>query len=388
MRIALCADGRSPHAQRWANGLAERGLGVELVWAKDDLVVADLDGLHPSISHHVHVTRSAQLRPWRGPVVSRRARQLGRDLRPDLVHGFYLATHGWTARALGVRPLVLSALGTDVLRLRRGGTDGLAHRIADAYSVRLTRAAVAAADLVLADSTAIADAVRASVPETPTEIVRFGVELTQPSPASRGRWRRRLDIDDGSFVLLSSRLVQPRYNIDAIIRALPAIASALPRSVLVLKELPRFSDPDYRRRCFALADELGVSERVRTVGELDRSELLELYGAADVYLSVPETDGTAVSVLEAMAAGVAVVATDAPGIDPEILRSDETALLVPAEGEALASAVVSLALDDARRQRLVARAREVVRVHGDFDRELDRAVGIYERLVAEKRASA
>jgi glycosyltransferase involved in cell wall biosynthesis len=88
-----------------------------------------------------------------------------------------------------------------------------------------------------------------------------------------------------------------------------------------------------------------------------------------------------------MAAGVAIVATDAPGIDPDILRAGETALLVPpGDSAALASAVVALERDGELRGRLARRAGEIVRQHGDFDRELDRAVELYEELVASTRA--
>ena len=90
-----------------------------------------------------------------------------------------------------------------------------------------------------------------------------------------------------------------------------------------------------------------------------------------------------------MAAGVAIVATDASGLDPEILRNGETALLVPPkDSEALASAVVALHRDSELRARLARRAAEIVRVHGDFDRELDRAVELYEELVASGRRRA
>jgi glycosyltransferase involved in cell wall biosynthesis len=140
------------------------------------------------------------------------------------------------------------------------------------------------------------------------------------------------------------------------------------------------------RGCLRLADELGVREAVRTVGELERDELLDLTAAADVYVSVPDTDGTAVSVFEAMAAGVPVVASDAPGIDPEILRGGETALLVPVrDAEVLAAAVVRMARDRPLRQSLVESANETVRQHGDFERELDRAVSLYEKLAAARR---
>ena len=243
--------------------------------------------------------------------------------------------------------------------------------------------AVAGADVVFTDSVSLAAIVRQRVPGTETQIIRFGVE-TRPAPSGAGlAWRRRLEIADDAFVLLSSRLVRPNYNIDTIIRALPLIRSAIPHAVLVLKEVPRLSYPDYRRTCLDLAVELGVGDALRAVGELDRSELLELHAAADVYVSVPMTDGASVSVFEAMAAGVAVVASDVPGIDPTILRNNDTALLVPrCDPESLAAAVVAVASDASRRRTLVEHAREVVQLHGDFrPRALDRAVRLYDELV-------
>jgi glycosyltransferase involved in cell wall biosynthesis len=237
--------------------------------------------------------------------------------------------------------------------------------------------------VVLADSSAIADAVVRHVPGTNTRIVRFGVEIRPASSTARSDWRKRLQVDDDSFVALSSRVIQANYNIDTIIRAFAETHDRIPGSILVLKEYPPSSDADYRQLCFELIDELGIGDAVRTVGELEREELLDLHAVADVYLSVPSRDGTAVSVLEAMAAGVAIVATDAPGIDPAILRDGETALLVPPrDAGALASAVVALERDGELRARLARRAAEVVRLYGDFDREVDKAVELYEELAA------
>jgi len=386
MRIALCGDGRSPHSQRWANAVVERGHEVAFVWLREDIGGTDLTPFHASISHHAVVPRTSLGRAWRVPFAHLAARALGRRLGPDLVHGLYLSGYGWTAHALGARPLVLSALGSDVLDLDPGAGGSALRRAADAYRARRTRAAVTAADVVLTDSTALATAVRERVPGTDVRIVRFGVDVDRTAPTARPTWRRRLGIPDDAFVLLSSRLVRPHYNIDAVIRALPAVCRRLPHAVLVLKELPAFSDPVYRDACLQLIDELGLRDAVRVVGELGREELLDLYAAADVYVSVPKTDGTAVSVLEAMVAGAAVVASDAPGIDPEILRHGDTALLVGVgDVDALAEAIASVGADDARRRTLVERARRVVREHGDFERELDRAVLLYEALVSGKQ---
>jgi glycosyltransferase involved in cell wall biosynthesis len=382
MRVALCADGRSPHTYRWANAVADRGHKVVVVWESQDVVGADLTRYRNSIEHHTHVRPTPQRRPWMMPLAPVTANRLARALRADLVHGLYLSGYGWTAHALRVRPLVLSALGSDVLDLDRrtalsfpsGGT---------AYGVWRTRRAVAAADVVFADSAGIADAVVRHVPSANTRIVRFGVEIRPARPAARSEWRGRLHVGENDFVALSSRVIQANYNIDTIIRAFAEIRTQVPGSILVLKEYPPASDVDYRRACLKLIDELDLTDAVRTVGGLEPDELLDLHAAADVYLSVPSRDGTAVSVLEAMAAGAAVVATDAPGIDSEILCRNDTALLVPpGDVAALASAVVALARDGELRARLVGRAAEMVRVHGDFDRELDRAVELYEELAA------
>jgi glycosyltransferase involved in cell wall biosynthesis len=386
VRIALFGFGTWPHTQRWANAVADRGHEVVLVWDRREFGDEHLAAYRDSVVHHLHDPPSRD-RLTRLPLAGRNARRLGEQLRPDLVHALWLSLHGWTAQSTGVRPLVLSALGTDVLELEGmslGPTP--VDRVHAAYMARRTRSAVAAADVVLADSTTLAERVRAQVPSTRTEIVRFGVETTDVARGARREWRQRLDIPQDAFVLLSSRLVRPNYNIDTIIRALPLIRRDVPDATLVLKDMPRFSNPEYVRSCLGLAEELGVRSAIRVVGELEREELLELHAAADLYVSVPGTDGTAVSVLEAMAAGMPVVATDAPGIDPVILRAEESALLVPVrDAEALAAASVRLAHDDTLRSRLSENALEIVRLHGDFDRELDKAVLLYEQLVAAQR---
>lgn len=391
MRIALCADGRSPHTQRWANAVADRGHEVALIWLESEFASSDISNFCASITHHQVFDPANRRRLWNLPLAPLGARRLAAELKPDLVHGLYLSGYGWIARDFGVRPLVLSALGTDVLDLepRPSGGGTALDRLSARYVARRTRRAVASSDLVLTDSAPLADEVRRAVPTADVRIVRFGVEIREPSTDAGDRWRQRLAVDEDAFVLLSTRLVRPPYNIDTIVRALPAIRARCPGAVLVLKELPRYSDPDYRAMCLETASSLGVSDAVRVVGELERDELLGLYSMADVYVSVPNTDGTAVSVFEAMAAGAAVVATDAPGIDPTILRDGESALLVPVgEAETLAAAVVKLGADSALRRRLAERGRAVVRRYADFDREVDRAVGFYEELLARSSRRA
>jgi L-malate glycosyltransferase len=386
MRVALFGFGTWPHTQRWANAVADRGHEVVVVWDSREFDSGYLTNYRPGIDHMLHDPPGRD-RLSRLVLAEWHARRLGERLQPDVVHALWLSGHGWTAHASGVRPFVLSALGSDVIELE-GMYQGEAviDRLHSAYVARRTRSAVAAADVVLADSTTLADRVRQQVPHARTRIVRFGVETSDATRNGRPEWRKRFGIEHDAFVLLSSRLVRPNYNIDTILQALPIIRREVPNAMLVLKDMPRSSNPEYVRTCMEIAESLGIRESVLSVGELERSELLGLHAASDLYLSVPNTDGTAVSVLEAMAAGVPVVATDAPGIDPEILRQEESALLVPVRDvEALAAASVRLARDTGLRSSLSERARKIVRLHGDFDRELDKAVLLYEELLIARR---
>jgi hypothetical protein len=123
------------------------------------------------------------------------------------------------------------------------------------YRVWRTRRAVADADVVLADSPTIASAIHERVPGVETRIIRFGVEPGEPSPLARKEWRQRLGFSDEAFVIHSSRLLRPLYNIDTIVQAMPSIRRELPTAVLILKELPDQTDQDYKNRCLELAEE-------------------------------------------------------------------------------------------------------------------------------------
>jgi L-malate glycosyltransferase len=384
LRIALCADGRSPHTSRWANWFADRGHTVTVVWRPEQLEGTARDSYRPAVAHVPGEPAPIVGRPDRIRGARSRLRALGRRLDPDLVHGLFLQYHGWTARDLCRRPLVLSALGSDAMALGAPLPPGWKAALAERIARRRTIGDLRAADALLCDSEAIGARLRAAAPGVEPVLVRFGVERRSGTGNAGARWRERLGIEPDQPVVLSTRLVRPLYNIDVLVRAFAAVVAQVPRAVLVLKELERLGDPEYRRSCLELADRLGIAASTRVVGELPRDELLALYAAADVCVSIPSTDGMAVSVLEAMAAGVAVVAADSPGIDRRVLRHAESALLVPVgRHEPLAAAIVRVIADEGLGEKLRAEGRSVVAEVGDFDTELNLAEQLYRDLIVQ-----
>jgi phosphatidylinositol alpha-1,6-mannosyltransferase len=121
------------------------------------------------------------------------------------------------------------------------------------------------------------------------------------------------------------------------------------------------------------ARELGVADRVRFLTDVPDRDLPELYNAAEIYLGVSRlleqrVEGFGISLAEASACGVPVVAGRSGGI-PAAVRDGETGVLVDAECvEAVAEAVGALLDDPARRARLGAAGRRAVESHYNWDR--------------------
>ncbi len=134
----------------------------------------------------------------------------------------------------------------------------------------------------------------------------------------------------------------------------------------------------YRDRLAAQIDAAGLAGRVHLLGRRTRAEIADLLRQADVLAvpSVPTADGRRegipVVLMEAMASGVAVVASDLSGI-PELVTDGETGLLAPPrDAAALANALARLAADPALRRRLGEAGRERVLAEYDVERNAAR----------------
>lgn len=113
------------------------------------------------------------------------------------------------------------------------------------------------------------------------------------------------------------------------------------------------------QRMIRIAKELEVSDRIRVVGGVPKSEVPARLGEGDIFLNTTNVDNTPVSVLEAAACGLCVVSTDVGGI-PYLLDHEGSALLVPPDDpEAMAAAVRRLLTEPELAGRLSRGAREL-----------------------------
>lgn len=347
------------HLLRWRELAEQAGIATDLV---------SYDQRHADAVAHIEALPDDRVARLRALAHSaRRFRRIVHERSPDVVHAHWLTGPAWIAALAGSRPLVVTAWGSDALRWTP------ASRLARL----LARLVAARAAALTYDANSVRDALAASG-ATREQLVRIviGADDERFTPRPRdGELLDRLGAPRDRPVVLSGRGLDPVYRQDVVVRAFARLSPATNATLLVRAEA---GDP----RLVALraqADELGVGERLVTFDDVDDDELPRLLASVDAAVSVPESDGTSVLLLECLLCERPVLVSDLPANREWVPMS--TGWLVPVgDPDALASAIDSV-LADAPAAQLQARALALtVAERGSRKRQRDEMLALYERL--------
>ena len=201
-------------------------------------------------------------------------------------------------------------------------------------------------------------------------VVYNGIDPGQlPTPAARADARLSLGLSADALVVGTVARLDPVKDLTTLLEAFHVFSRAQPGAALVV-----IGDGPELERLESFAGELGLESRINFTGA--RNDVRRLLAGFDVYANTSTTEGVSVTILEAMASGLPVVAT-AVGGTPEVVVHEETGLLVPARKPALlADFLLRLAGDSHLCQKLGRAGRE--RLSRDFT--LEKMVGPYLRI--------
>ena len=277
--------------------------------------------------------------------VLRRLRRLVMAARADVVHAHNFSPAYYAAVALlGLRGPVLVATCHDM------GTRLVDPKLRLYYRFALTRTRlVAMVSRQVRDrylESGLVDAARAR-----TIINGIPVERFRASPERRRAARRALGVDEATPVIGCVGRLVPIKNHRLLLDAMPALVAAYPRLCLVLVGTGGLEHV-LREQVAAL----GLDGHVRFAGE--RGDVAALLPSFDIFALTSLSEGLSIALLEACAAGLAIVAT-AVGGNPQIITPEVTGLLVPSDDvDSLRRALADLLDDPARRARLGTAAAE------------------------------
>ncbi len=344
--LCLLGDATSPHIQRWAVEMRARGYRVSLVTARP----APMDGVEQKVLEPVR--RSAD---WLFRVGQ--ARRHVQALAPDIVHAHYITSYGYLAARCGRHPLVMTAWGSDLLVTPK--TNALV-RWLTGWSLRR-------ADLITGDSQSLIDAAKAYGPACPVQEIHWGVDLARFAPAP---WAGKTGLQ-----IVSLRSWEPNYHIDTIVEAVATLVARHPAAGVQLHLLGGGSMEAPLR---ALVAARGLADHVVFHGRLDDAGMARVLAQCKLSVSVPTSDATSVSVLESMACGLAVVASD---LDANRAWLDACLLVPPRDAVALASCLETLAADDARTQRHGQENARRIASDGDRAAQMDTMDRLYRQAM-------
>ena len=211
-------------------------------------------------------------------------------------------------------------------------------------------------------------------------IIPHGVDLAA-FPVDPPALVARRDERAGRLVIGFLARACPEKGLDQAIRALALLAGNYDVELLAAGATVD-AERIYLEGCLALAEELGVADRFQWLGQVDRGGKLALLRSIDLFVmpaTHPEAKG--LPVIEAMAAGVPVIAP-AEGTFPELLDGERAGILhAPREPEDLARAVAELAADGERAAAIGRHGHRLARSRHAADSMAAAHEALYERLV-------
>jgi glycosyltransferase involved in cell wall biosynthesis len=199
----------------------------------------------------------------------------------------------------------------------------------------------------------------------------------------REAFRRRMNIPQGSFLIGTVGEIKRQKGHEEFLRAAAIITRGKTSAHFIIAGADSTRTGEHRAALERIISELGLTNRVHFTGWLD--EVAPLMGALDVYVSASRTESFGLAIVEAMAAGLPVVATATEGA-LEIIDDAETGVIVPVgDYEALAAGVLHLLKDEDERARLGASASARARERFDFKRMVDATEKVYLEVINAER---
>ena len=305
-----------------------------------------------------------------------------RAVKPDLVHAGPLQTTAFLAALSGYRPLVSMSWGYDLL--------------VDAQRDTLwrwaTRFTLKRSTVMIGDCNTIRElAMTYGMPEERIVTFPWGVDLRKFSPGdvlerqkiwpSYGEPENNTDV----FVLLCNRSWEPIYGVDVIAKAF-VLASQMLTGMnypqLRLLMLGHGSQAGALREIFSLG---GFLDRVHFPGHVSQTDLPRYYRSSDLYLSASHSDGSSVSLLEALACGLPALVSDIPGNREWITPGVEGWWFPDGDYRAMAEAIVQAVEQRVRLAEMGRAARLLAEQRADWEVNFAQLLKAYELAVSVKK---
>jgi glycosyltransferase involved in cell wall biosynthesis len=246
---------------------------------------------------------------------------------------------------------------------------------------RLHQLTLARVSKVIAVSHAVARdlGAQALVPREKISVIHNGVDVDRIESVrtrfQRTAFLRRWDLPEDRLLVGSVGTLTPLKGYEDFLRAAAHVRDVAPEAFFVISGVDSSPGQTYQSTLERLIGELDIGDHVRLINWMD--DITELYCALNIFVSASHSESFGLAIVEAIAAGAAIVATETEGAC-EIIQDGETGRLVPiGDAEQMAQALVSLINDRETRQQMADAARTSAKETFSLARMVDETEALY-----------
>jgi L-malate glycosyltransferase len=386
LKILYFSRDYTPHDYRFLSSLSRTSHQVYYLRLEKGKYPSEERSL-PSEINLIEWSGGARPASWTdAPRLIRELVTIARKLKPDLVQAGPLQRSALLAALAGLHPLVSMSWGYDLLR------------DADRNEIwrQATRFVLRHSDLMVGDCETIRRlAVSYGMPDERIVTFPWGIDLSHFSPLDNpdnGKQADRLS-SQPPFTLLSTRSWESIYGVETIAQAFIKAADGHPGLRLVM--LGDGSQASVLRQIFQNGGQI-PSRNGKTVenaaqvifpGQVGFEDLPNYYRSSDLYVSASHSDGTSISLLEAMACGLPVLVSDIPGNHEWVVPGGNGWLFREGDSEALAMAIRKAFTERSRLPEMGEKARQSVEKRADWDLNFQKMLDVYELIASRNQHS-
>ena len=294
-------------------------------------------------------------------------RHLIREVKPDILHAGWVQNSGYLSALTNYHPFLLMPWGCDI------NTRPFINK----RQMQITKYTLRKADEITCDCEDLKNKIIDMSGFDKDRIIVFpwGAELDIFNPENRDDdLKKKLGWQDNKIVIIT-RSFEKIYGIDYLLNAIPKVVKNVPEARFIF-----CGDGPDKEILAKIADDLSIMDCIKFQGRVNSSELPHYLNAADLYVSTSLSDGSSVSLLEAMACSKPVVVSDVPS-NLEWIVEGKGGYVVPRKDSViLAERITALLKNDDLRKKMGQFNLQIALDRADWDKNFDKLVTMYERL--------
>jgi glycosyltransferase involved in cell wall biosynthesis len=365
MRLLLLADASSIHTIRWANSLSEQNIEILLLTLSEYSIKnfnPQIEIKSLNISKKIKNKSDGNFSKILYLISLYKILHLYRKFKPNIVHAHYASSYGFLASILKLKPLVISAWGSDIYTFPN---KNFLNKIILKYTLKNT-------EHLLSTSHVMVKQISSYTNEKEIRVIPFGINTEKFAPAMMPTK------SENEIVIGTIKSLEDTYGIDTLLKAFQILILENPQiklKLLIVGSGSKFNELQN------LAHKLDIARFTEFVGFVEHSIIQEFHRKLDicVYLSRQESFG--VSVLESSSCGLPIVASNVGGL-LEVVKDNQSGFLVEPNNPRAAAEKIQKLIDNKNlRISLGQFGRNFVVHNYSWNNSVERMLDVYKEIL-------